>query len=184
MMEEPGSEPGSSRCSFFGPDPGRRAGSVSRLPARSATLSCGAAADGCCVKLSADTGPCFPTALTWSCMPDLGWRKRGPGMWRRRLSECCPRPSEGSTEPGRGRSRTLSQHLALALLGAYKAFLSPLTLSSCKFYPTCSEYARQAIERHGLVQGVRLTAARLLRCRPFSPGGIDPVPEKMGGADA
>ena len=63
------------------------------------------------------------------------------------------------------------------LLSLYKAFLSPLLPSSCKFYPTCSEYAKQAVERHGVGQGLNLAIRRLLRCRPFSPGGYDPVPD-------
>ncbi len=59
----------------------------------------------------------------------------------------------------------------------YQAFLSPLLSSGCKFYPSCSRYAYQAIERHGPRRGSWLALRRLLRCRPFSSGGLDPVPE-------
>lgn len=105
-------------------------------------------------------------------------------MWRTRLSEPCPRPSEGSPEPAARQAVTVPQRIALALLYLYKTALSPLLMSSCKFHPTCSAYAREAIERHGVVQGSGLAARRLLRCRPFAPGGIDPVPERLGPADA
>ena len=50
--------------------------------------------------------------------------------------------------------------------------------SSCKYYPTCSNYAIQAIEIHGPIKGIALAAYRILRCNPFSKGGYDPVPEK------
>jgi len=67
--------------------------------------------------------------------------------------------------------------LVVFLLALYKAFLSPLLPSSCKFYPTCSSYAQEAVVRHGAVRGLGLALRRLLRCRPFSPGGYDPVPD-------
>ena len=65
---------------------------------------------------------------------------------------------------------------AVAVLDFYKRFLSPLLPRACRFEPTCSVYARQAIERHGFGRGLSLTARRLLRCHPFHPGGLDPVP--------
>lgn len=57
----------------------------------------------------------------------------------------------------------------------YQRFVSPLTGSTCRFYPTCSHYSIQALERHGVVKGMVLTMARLLKCHPFHPGGYDPV---------
>ncbi len=104
-------------------------------------------------------------------------------MWRTVLSERCQEPFDDSLEtpdPGGAReSRRLhaGQHLAVALLRLYKTAVSPLLMSCCKFHPTCSTYAREAIERHGVLHGSRLAVARILRCRPFAPGGIDPVPE-------
>jgi uncharacterized protein len=71
---------------------------------------------------------------------------------------------------------TLPSRLAIALLDFYKRFLSPLLPRACRFEPTCSAYAREAIERHGLVRGGGLAARRLLRCHPFHRGGLDPVP--------
>ncbi|MBV9957845.1 MAG: membrane protein insertion efficiency factor YidD [Acidobacteria bacterium] len=61
------------------------------------------------------------------------------------------------------------------LLKFYKAAISPWLPPSCRFVPTCSEYAREAIERYGAVRGSWMGARRLLRCHPFHPGGYDPV---------
>ncbi|HEX8143561.1 MAG TPA: membrane protein insertion efficiency factor YidD [Pyrinomonadaceae bacterium] len=63
----------------------------------------------------------------------------------------------------------------VTLLRFYKVALSPLLPPSCRFVPTCSEYAREAIERHGALRGSWMGARRLLRCHPFHPGGYDPV---------
>ena len=71
---------------------------------------------------------------------------------------------------------TFGARVAVGLLGLYKRFLSPLLPRACRFEPTCSVYAREAIERHGLARGLALSARRLLRCHPFHPGGLDPVP--------
>jgi hypothetical protein len=65
---------------------------------------------------------------------------------------------------------------ASALLDVYKRFLSPLLPRACRFEPTCSVYAKQAIERHGLARGGALALRRLLKCQPFHRGGFDPVP--------
>ena len=64
----------------------------------------------------------------------------------------------------------------LLLIRGYKRFLSPMLPPSCRFYPTCSDYAYEAIEKHGLLKGGRLAIWRVLRCNPFCKGGIDPVP--------
>lgn len=58
---------------------------------------------------------------------------------------------------------------------AYKVLISPLLPPSCRFTPTCSEYAMQAIQKYGALRGVYLGGRRLLRCHPFHPGGYDPV---------
>lgn len=67
----------------------------------------------------------------------------------------------------------LAVRSAVGLLRAYKRWLSPLLPRSCRFSPTCSEYARLAILKHGLLRGLWLTMGRLLRCQPFAAGGID-----------
>ncbi len=64
----------------------------------------------------------------------------------------------------------------LLLIRGYKRFLSPVLPPSCRFYPTCSDYAYEAIEKHGLIKGGRLAIWRVLRCNPFGKGGMDPVP--------
>jgi len=66
--------------------------------------------------------------------------------------------------------------IVLFLIRQYQRWLSPLTRGACRHFPSCSEYAAQAIERHGVLHGARLAAARLLRCHPFGSSGVDPVP--------
>jgi uncharacterized protein len=68
------------------------------------------------------------------------------------------------------------KQVATWLLTMYKRLVSPLLPASCRFVPTCSEYAAEAVARHGLVRGTALGFWRLLRCNPFSRGGYDPVP--------
>jgi putative membrane protein insertion efficiency factor len=64
----------------------------------------------------------------------------------------------------------------LALLRAYQYAVRPMLGANCRFYPSCSDYARAAIERHGVGKGSWLAARRLARCHPYHPGGHDPVP--------
>jgi putative membrane protein insertion efficiency factor len=63
----------------------------------------------------------------------------------------------------------------LAGLKFYKAALSPLAFAACKYYPTCSCYAAEAVEKYGPGRGLWMAACRVWRCRPFHPGGYDPV---------
>jgi uncharacterized protein len=65
--------------------------------------------------------------------------------------------------------------LALALLQGYKRWISPIFPPSCRYVPTCSEYAMEAVERYGVLRGFGMAAWRLLRCHPFAHGGLDPV---------
>jgi putative membrane protein insertion efficiency factor len=69
--------------------------------------------------------------------------------------------------------------LLLALLRAYQYLLSPWIGGSCRYWPTCSEYSREAIELHGAARGSYMTLARLARCHPYGAGGVDPVPAKF-----
>jgi putative membrane protein insertion efficiency factor len=71
---------------------------------------------------------------------------------------------------------TLAVQAAVRVVRGYQRLVSPLLPPSCRFAPTCSEYAAQVIANHGLVRGVGLTIRRLARCHPFHPGGFDPPP--------
>ncbi|MDZ7599417.1 MAG: membrane protein insertion efficiency factor YidD [Desulfobacterales bacterium] len=66
--------------------------------------------------------------------------------------------------------------MALTLIRLHQYGVSPFLGPCCRFYPTCSNYAYQAIVRHGLFRGGYLSLRRILRCHPFHPGGFDPVP--------
>ena len=69
--------------------------------------------------------------------------------------------------------------MAPALLKMYKSWISPWLPASCRYVPTCSEYAAEAVARYGLFHGAALAAWRLLRCNPLARGGYDPVPRKL-----
>jgi len=75
--------------------------------------------------------------------------------------------------------KLFSRILSLILIAGikfYKKFLSPLLPRSCRFYPTCSSYALQAIQKYGPGKGSWLAVKRIFRCHPFHPGGFDPLP--------
>lgn len=73
--------------------------------------------------------------------------------------------------------------LLLGALRLYQIVLSPWIGNQCRFYPTCSEYARQAVETHGSLRGSALAAKRLCKCHPWHPGGFDPVPGREDTVD-
>jgi putative membrane protein insertion efficiency factor len=66
--------------------------------------------------------------------------------------------------------------LTLLLLRGYQILISPLLPYSCRFYPSCSEYASQALKKYGFGRGIFLSCRRILKCHPFHPGGLDPLP--------
>ena len=70
------------------------------------------------------------------------------------------------------------KYILLILIKAYKKFLSPLFPNSCRFYPTCSDYAYQVINNLGFFKGLYFAAKRILKCNPFFEGGYDPAPGK------
>ncbi len=70
------------------------------------------------------------------------------------------------------------------LIRGYQRFISPLTPPMCRFQPTCSQYAIEALQVHGVVRGSALATWRLARCHPFCPGGLDPVPPRPGALTA
>lgn len=69
----------------------------------------------------------------------------------------------------------------ILLIRSYQLVISPLLGPNCRFYPTCSAYAIQALSIHGCIKGIFLISIRLLKCHPFHPGGYDPVPKKGWG---
>jgi len=69
------------------------------------------------------------------------------------------------------------KRLAATALKFYKGFISPALPASCRYVPSCSEYAAEAVARHGFFRGIVLAGRRLLRCHPFVRGGYDPVPK-------
>ncbi|WP_336823585.1 membrane protein insertion efficiency factor YidD [Sporosarcina sp. USHLN248] len=73
--------------------------------------------------------------------------------------------------------------LFIGLIKGYQKFISPLTPPSCRFYPTCSHYGVEAIQKHGALKGSLLTIRRISKCHPFHEGGYDPVPEKFPNKD-
>jgi hypothetical protein len=79
---------------------------------------------------------------------------------------------------GRVRSalRLVPRTTLVLLVRVYQVLLSPLLPASCRYTPSCSAYAIEALERHGAVRGGGLAVRRILRCHPFRPGGYDPVP--------
>jgi putative membrane protein insertion efficiency factor len=70
----------------------------------------------------------------------------------------------------------LPRRALVSVIRGYQQFISPALPPSCRFYPSCSQYAIEAIARHGALRGSWLAARRLARCHPFHPGGVDPVP--------
>lgn len=71
----------------------------------------------------------------------------------------------------------MKKRVSLALITFYQKAISPLFPSCCRFYPTCSAYAKEAIRRFGFMRGCYLGLLRLVRCNPFCKGGVDPVPK-------
>lgn len=72
--------------------------------------------------------------------------------------------------------RRLPRTVLVLLVRGYQVSLSPMLPASCRYFPSCSAYAVEALERHGAVRGSLLAARRILRCHPFAAGGYDPVP--------
>ena len=71
------------------------------------------------------------------------------------------------------------QRILILAVKTYRLLLSPFLGNNCRYYPTCSEYAVTAIDRHGTVRGSWLAVKRIGRCHPWHSGGIDPVPEQL-----
>ena len=87
-------------------------------------------------------------------------------------------PIQGEGEKRIYRRETLGKRVVKLPIHFYRKFISPLTPPSCRFYPTCSAYALEAIDVHGPLKGTWLAVKRIARCHPFNPGGIDYVPPR------
>lgn len=74
------------------------------------------------------------------------------------------------------KNNSAPQKLAVAFINGYQRFLSPVLGSNCRFHPTCSCYAKEAIERFGIIKGGWLASKRIVKCHPLNEGGDDPVP--------
>lgn len=74
--------------------------------------------------------------------------------------------------------------LLRGVIRAYQLLLAPVLPGSCRFHPSCSHYAREALASHGVVHGLRLSVWRILRCNPWNAGGFDPVPPATRGGHA
>jgi len=86
-----------------------------------------------------------------------------------------------NVDSDRGGECALPAKLGLLLIRAYKLLISPYLTGSCRFLPSCSDYAAEAVARYGLCRGSWLAAKRLVRCHPFCAAGCDPVPRKTFG---
>jgi putative membrane protein insertion efficiency factor len=69
--------------------------------------------------------------------------------------------------------------LTIGLIWLYQRLISPILPASCRFYPSCSQYAKEAVDHHGFMKGSIYTVKRIGKCHPFHPGGLDPVPGKV-----
>ena len=105
--------------------------------------------------------------------------ERAPERWRNETRHW--ETVQGASIAPRGRFSRVGQWLLLALVQLYRIFLSPFLGGACKFYPSCSQYAQEAIAIHGARRGSWLALKRLGRCRPFTKGGFDPVPDSRLG---
>jgi len=106
----------------------------------------------------------------------------GPRRGAHRNTSLCASDQDGATELTRlgfsSRPDTIGARALLFLIAAYQASLAPFLGGACRFHPSCSNYAREAVLRHGARRGGLLALRRLLRCRPFGARGYDPVPEE------
>ena len=81
-------------------------------------------------------------------------------------------------------NRFRARDLLLYLLRSYKWAISPMFLPACRYVPSCSEYAMEAVERYGALRGIAMAAWRVLRCHPFAKGGYDPVVKEQNSSAA
>jgi hypothetical protein len=83
-----------------------------------------------------------------------------------------------------GTGLSVVSRIGIGLIRGYQLFISPLLGHNCRFYPSCSQYAAEALAIHGFLKGVFLAARRICKCAPWHPGGYDPVPPRIQGNGA
>jgi uncharacterized protein len=108
----------------------------------------------------------------------LGWHGGIRAADRRTAESPPPRATALDTQKVARLARSFGTWFSLAFVRFYQIFLGPFFGGACKFYPSCSHYAYEAVERHGARRGLVLAMKRLGRCRPFTQGGFDPVPDR------
>lgn len=113
--------------------------------------------------------------MTTAGTPEPGARPAGPVL---------PAPEHGGSRSGRRGRPGRGARLLLAPIRLYQLAISPRRMPTCRYFPTCSEYAVEAITRHGAARGGWLALRRILRCHPFHRGGHDPVPDTVGPRSA
>ena len=101
------------------------------------------------------------------------------GAHRRTGEAVAPRIRRGEIHGVSEKVKSAGAWILLGFLRCYQIFLGPFLGGACKFYPSCSNYAYQAVQRHGARRGIVLAMKRLGRCRPFTSGGFDPVPDTI-----
>ena len=109
-----------------------------------------------------------------------GTTPREPCLHGPRPEVVAEAPAAPATAGSAGPS--LAARILIVPVIGYRRFISPLFPPVCRFAPSCSEYALEALRVHGAVRGLWLAARRLARCHPFNPGGYDPVPPRPQGA--
>jgi putative membrane protein insertion efficiency factor len=107
-------------------------------------------------------------ASTGAAASSMGTRSAGPASGKRPIAV-------------REEAKSAATWVALAFVRFYQIFLSPFLGGACKFYPSCSNYAQEAIAKHGAKRGGMMALKRLGRCRPFTQGGVDLVPDELDG---
>jgi len=101
--------------------------------------------------------------------------ERNPWFFREDEYKRRPQCYQEKTCQGTQETLCIVKIIAIFLIKSYKKYLSPFLPDSCRFYPSCSCYSREAIERHGFIKGMGLTLMRIVKCHPWHPGGYDPV---------
>lgn len=121
-----------------------------------------------------ESGCCLADLM--GCGPQLALV--GPSLLRRSFIAATDSPNDTDAPDTRRGARAWLLRFALAAIAVYQRDISPRRRACCRFSPTCSHYAAQALRTHGLRRGLWLSGRRLLRCRPGAAGGDDPVPTR------